>query len=31
MYSCKGKGVIKKIKKDGSPYKNYTKCEVLFW
>jgi DNA polymerase I-like protein with 3'-5' exonuclease and polymerase domains len=23
---CKGKGVIKKIKKDGSPYKNYTKC-----
>ncbi len=24
--SCHGKGVIKKIKKDGSPYKNYTKC-----
>ena len=24
--SCKGKGVIKRIKKDGSPYKNYTKC-----
>ena len=24
--SCKGKGVIQKIKKDGSPYKNYTKC-----
>jgi DNA polymerase I-like protein with 3'-5' exonuclease and polymerase domains len=24
--ACKGKGVIKKIKKDGSPYKNYTKC-----
>ena len=24
--TCKGKGVIKKIKKDGSPYKNYTKC-----
>jgi len=23
---CKGKGVIKKIKKDGSPYKNFTKC-----
>ena len=23
---CKGKGVIKRIKKDGSPYKNYTKC-----
>ena len=23
---CHGKGVIKKIKKDGSPYKNYTKC-----
>ena len=23
---CKGKGVIKKIKKDGSPFKNYTKC-----
>ena len=23
---CDGKGVIKKIKKDGSPYKNYTKC-----
>ena len=26
-YSCKGKGVIKRIKKDGSPYKNYTKCD----
>ena len=26
MYRCKGKGVIKKIKKDGSPYKNYSKC-----
>ena len=25
-FSCKGKGVIKKIKKDGSPFKNYTKC-----
>ena len=25
--SCVGKGVIKKIKKDGSPYKKYTKCE----
>lgn len=24
--SCLGKGVIKKLKKDGSPYKNYTKC-----
>lgn len=24
--SCIGKGVIKKLKKDGSPYKNYTKC-----
>jgi DNA polymerase I-like protein with 3'-5' exonuclease and polymerase domains len=24
--TCKGKGVIKKIKKDGSPFKNYTKC-----
>ena len=24
--SCHGKGVIKKIKKDGSPFKNYTKC-----
>ena len=24
--SCKGKGVIQKIKKDGGPYKNYTKC-----
>jgi len=24
--SCKGKGVIKRIKKDGSPFKNYTKC-----
>lgn len=23
---CLGKGVIKKIKKDGSPYKNYSKC-----
>ena len=23
---CDGKGVIKRIKKDGSPYKNYTKC-----
>ena len=23
---CHGKGVIKRIKKDGSPYKNYTKC-----
>jgi DNA polymerase I-like protein with 3'-5' exonuclease and polymerase domains len=23
---CKGKGVIQKIKKDGSPYKNYSKC-----
>ena len=23
---CHGKGVIKKIKKDGSPFKNYTKC-----
>ena len=23
---CKGKGVIKKIKKDGSPFKNYSKC-----
>ena len=25
-HTCKGKGVIKKVKKDGSPYKNYTKC-----
>jgi DNA polymerase I-like protein with 3'-5' exonuclease and polymerase domains len=25
-HTCKGKGVIKKLKKDGSPYKNYTKC-----
>jgi len=24
--TCKGKGVIKRIKKDGSPFKNYTKC-----
>ena len=24
--TCHGKGVIKKIKKDGSPFKNYTKC-----
>ena len=24
--ACDGKGVIKRIKKDGSPYKNYTKC-----
>ena len=24
--SCKGKGVIKKIKVDGTPYKKYTKC-----
>jgi DNA polymerase I-like protein with 3'-5' exonuclease and polymerase domains len=24
--SCLGKGVIKKLKKDGSEYKNYTKC-----
>jgi len=24
--NCKGKGVIKKIKKDGSPFKNYSKC-----
>ena len=24
--ACKGNGVIKRIKKDGSPYKNYTKC-----
>ena len=24
---CKGKGVIRKVKKDGSPYKNYTKCD----
>ena len=23
---CHGKGVIKKIKKDGSPFKNYSKC-----
>ena len=23
---CKGKGVIKRIKKDGSPFKNYSKC-----
>jgi len=23
---CKGKGVIKKVKKDGSPYKKYSKC-----
>ena len=23
---CWGKGVIKRVKKDGSPYKNYTKC-----
>ena len=23
---CRGKGVIKKIKKDGSPFKNYSKC-----
>ena len=23
---CHGKGVIKRIKKDGSPFKNYTKC-----
>ena len=23
---CKGKGVIQKVRKDGSPYKNYTKC-----
>ena len=23
---CDGKGVTKRIKKDGSPYKNYTKC-----
>ena len=23
---CLGKGVIKKLKKDGSPYKNYSKC-----
>jgi DNA polymerase I-like protein with 3'-5' exonuclease and polymerase domains len=26
--TCKGKGVIKKIKKDGSPYKNYSKCDA---
>ena len=26
--SCKGKGVIKKIKVDGTPYKKYTKCSV---
>jgi DNA polymerase I-like protein with 3'-5' exonuclease and polymerase domains len=24
--TCRGKCVIQKIKKDGSPYKNYTKC-----
>jgi DNA polymerase-1 len=24
--TCHGKGVIKKIRKDGSPFKNYTKC-----
>jgi len=24
--NCKGKGVIKRIKKDGSPFKNYSKC-----
>ena len=24
--SCKGKGVIRRLKKDGSPYKNYSKC-----
>ena len=24
--ACHGKGVIKRIKKDGSPFKNYTKC-----
>jgi len=24
--TCKGKGVIKRIKKDGSPFKNYSKC-----
>ena len=24
---CGGKGVVRKVKKDGSPYKNYTKCE----
>ena len=24
--TCHGKGVIKKIKKDGSPFKNYSKC-----
>tara|TARA_R110002050_G_scaffold135794_5_gene258775 strand:+ start:1084 stop:3126 length:2043 start_codon:yes stop_codon:yes gene_type:complete len=23
---CRGKGVIKRTKKDGSPFKNYTKC-----
>jgi len=23
---CKGKGVIQKVRKDGSPYKKYTKC-----
>ena len=26
--SCQGKGVIKKIKVDGTPYKKYTKCAV---
>ena len=26
--SCKGKGVIHKIKVDGTPYKKYTKCAV---
>jgi len=25
--SCSGKGVIKKIKVDGTPYKKYTKCD----
>ena len=24
--TCSGKGVVRKIKKDGSPYKNYSKC-----
>ena len=26
--SCQGKGVIKKIKVDGTPYKKYSKCSV---
>jgi len=25
--SCNGKGIIKKIKRDGSPYKKYSKCD----